>query len=107
MSKVYDISAKITNNRPTIKITKDIICEVNNRKSTVLNVQAMFKEAERKNTDEREIIEKALVLLLGKDNAEKLEKLDLPFPEYMEAYHSVVALAQGNDPTEEKETPSN
>lgn len=107
MSKVYDISAKITNSRPTIKITEDLICEVNNRKSVVLCVQAMFKEAERKNTDDREIIEKALALLMGKNNAEKLEKLDLPFPEYMEVYHSVVAVAQGNDPTEEKTTPSN
>ncbi len=105
MSKVYDISAKITNSRPTIKITKDIICEVNNRKSAILSIQAMYKEAAKKKTEEKVIVEKALALLLGNDNAEKLEKLDLPFPEYMEVYHSVVALAQGEDPTEDKTTP--
>lgn len=107
MSKVYDISSKITNSRPTIKITDDIICEVNNRKSAILSIQAMFKEAEKKKLRESEIVEKALVILLGDDNAAKIEQLNLPFPEYMEVYHSVIALAQGEDPTEEQDkTPS-
>lgn len=108
MSKVYDISAKITNSKPTIKITDDIIVEVNNRKSAILSIQAMFIEAEKKKTKASEIIEKALVILLGKDIAEKIEQLDLPFAEYMEVYHSIVALAQGEDITENQEsTPSN
>lgn len=107
MSKVYDISSKITNSRPTIKITDDIICEVNNRKSTILSMRAMYNEAEKKKIKESEIIEQALVILLGKDNAAKIEQLDLPFKEYLEVYHSVVALAQGEDPTEKQEsTPS-
>lgn len=108
MSKIYDISAKITNSKPTIKITDDIICEVNNRKSTILCVQAMFKEAEKNKKKDNETIEKVLEMLLGKDNAEKIEKLDLPFKEYLEVYHSVLALAQGEDPTQDNEsTPSN
>lgn len=107
MSKVYDISAKITNSKPTVKITDDIIVEVNNRKSTILSIQAMYREEAKKKASDNEIVEKALVILLGKDTAEKIEQLDLPFNEYMNVYHSVVALAQGNDPEEQETAPSN
>ena len=39
--KVIDISMKITNQLPMIRITDDLVVTVNNRKNTILNVQAM------------------------------------------------------------------
>ena len=44
--RVIDISMKITNQLPMIRITEDITVTVNNRKSTILNIQAMAQEAE-------------------------------------------------------------
>lgn len=44
--KVIDISMKITNQLPMIRITEDLVVTVNNRKSTILNIQAMAQEAE-------------------------------------------------------------
>lgn len=48
MAKFYDISAKITNELPTLKITDELVVTVNNRKNTILNVQAMVAETEKK-----------------------------------------------------------
>ena len=37
--RVIDISMKITNQLPMIRITEDLVVTVNNRKSTILNIQ--------------------------------------------------------------------
>lgn len=41
---MIDISKKITNELPVIKISENLIVSVNNRKSNVLTVQAMIAE---------------------------------------------------------------
>ena len=46
--KVIDISMKITNQLPMIRITEDLVVTVNNRKNNILCVQAMASEAEKK-----------------------------------------------------------
>lgn len=105
MAKYYDITSKITNELPTVKITDDIICTVNNRKSVILNVQAMMAESERKanenNTDDEvnsyQMIEKALEMIIGKKSAKALEDMDLPLTEYMAVYKAIMAAAQGEE----------
>ena len=112
MSKFYDISAKITNELPSIKITGDLICTVNNRKNTVLNVAAMMEETDRKNEEgeneteqEFEKMQKALSMLLGKKNADIIEEMDLPINEYTELFKSIMAAAKGTDPEKEEDAP--
>ena len=46
MSNIIDISSRITNELPMVKITDDIIVTVNNRKNTV-NIEAMAKRWQR------------------------------------------------------------
>ena len=59
--KVIDISMKITNQLPMIRITEDLAVTVNNRKSTILNIQAMAQEAENKeNKDDMAFMIKGL-----------------------------------------------
>ena len=105
--KFYDISTKITNELPTLKITDDIIVTINNRKSTILNIQAMALEAERKakaNPDEIEEnaefkqMQKALAMLIGENAANKIDELDLPVDEYTKMYEAIMKIAQGQDP---------
>lgn len=65
--KVIDISMKITNQLPMIRITEDLVVTVNNRKSTILNIQAMAQEAENKeNKDDMAFMIKGLEMLVGK-----------------------------------------
>ena len=103
--KVIDISMKITNQLPMIRITEDLVVTVNNRKSTILNIQAMAQEAESKeNKDDMAFMIKGLEMLVGKDASDKIEALDLPIPEYKEMYNTIMQVAMG--PYGEEQTPS-
>jgi hypothetical protein len=100
MSNIIDISKKITNALPMVRITDEIIATVNNRKSTILNLQLMIKEQANKTQesgeyDEMAFMEKAVDMLVGKKTADELNKLDLPFPEYKIVYEAIMAAAQG------------
>lgn len=89
--RVIDISMKITNQLPMIRITEDLVVTVNNRKSTILNIQAMAQEAENKeNKDDMAFMIKGLEMLVGKDASDKIEALDLPIPEYKEMYNTIM-----------------
>lgn len=100
MGKLIDISSRITNQEPVIKITEDIIVTVNNRKQTVLNVQAMAREFDRKaqedeDYDETLFIDKALKMLVGESGAAKIEELNLPMPEYKFIYNTIMEAVNG------------
>ena len=103
--RVIDISMKITNQLPMIRITEDITVTVNNRKSTILNIQAMAQEAENKeNKEDMAFMIKGHEMLVGKDASDKIEALDLPIPEYKEMYHTIMQVAMGT--YGEEQTPS-
>lgn len=103
--RVIDISMKITNQLPMIRITEDLVVTVNNRKSTILNIQAMAQEAENKeNKDDMAFMIKGLEMLVGKDASDKIEALDLPIPEYKEMYYTIMQVAMGT--YGEEQTPS-
>lgn len=113
-AKIYDISTFITNELPKMVITNDIIVTVNNRKSTVMNVQAMIMEFEKKASEQEmgqaeadtKMMEKTLQMLIGESNAKKIEELDLPLPEYKKIFETIMAAAQGVNPDElNKNTP--
>lgn len=104
--KMIDISMKITNQLPMLRVTDDIIVTINNRKSTILNIQAMAKEIEKKKDDVEDMafMTKGLEMLIGKDATDKIEALDLPIPEYKEMYNTIMGIAVGT--YGEEQTPS-
>lgn len=106
MAQIYDISMKITNELPCIKITDDLVVTVNNRKSTILNIQAMQKQMEleeKKAAESGEVREddgmnfmtKSLEQLIGAKNVKEIEAIDLPLPEYKEVFQTVMSVATG------------
>lgn len=109
-NNMFDISQRITNKLPVLRITEDFTCTVNNRKSNVLNVQAMVRQMEKKNEDEGEeedkfaVMQKSLEMLIGKDEAKKIEEMDLPITEYTDIFQAVMAASQGKT-LEELNTP--
>lgn len=106
--KVIDISMKITNQLPMIRITEDLVVTVNNRKNNILCVQAMASEAEKKVSEDGNngigFMVKALEMLVGKEAADKIEDMDLPLPEYKEMYNTIMSVATGT--YGEEQTPS-
>lgn len=101
MAKMIDISAKISNQLPVIKITDDIVVTVNNRKSNILKMQAFVKEHEKKSKnnngefDEMAFMVAVLKMLVGDKNAEAIEGLDLPLPDYKVIYEAIMTAATG------------
>lgn len=100
MGQMIDISSKITNQLPVVKITDEIVVTVNNRKSTILNVRAMVNENEIKvkkgaEVSETEFMSKGLSMLIGEKNANAIEEMDLPLPEYKEVFNTIMAVAGG------------
>ena len=101
MSNIIDISGKITNQLPVVKISDEIIVTVNNRKSTILNMQLMIKEAENKSKknggeyDEIAFMDKCLTMLIGQKLSDAINALDLPLPEYKLVYQWIMAAATG------------
>ena len=100
MAQIYDISMKITNELPKLTITQDLTVTINNRKSTILNIQAMIKEGEKKKADGEDVddisfMNKALGMLIGEKNAAEIESMDLPLPEYKELFNDIMAIASG------------
>lgn len=108
MGKMIDISSRITNQEPVVKITDEIIVTVNNRKQTMLNIQAMLREYEKKAEEDEEkyseivFIEKAMQMLIGTTNAKKIEELNLPVPEYKLIYNTIMKTVNAE---EDEETP--
>lgn len=97
----YDISAQITNQLPTLKITDDIIVTVDNRHKNVLCIQGLALESEGKIT-ENELMDKSIAMLIGEKHAKAIEELNLPLPEYKLVYQTLLKVALGNF----KDTPS-
>lgn len=99
-AQIIDISSRITNELPLVKISDDLTITVNNRKNTILNVQAMAAEFERKAKEDPELNEfvmigKAIEMLAGAKAAKAIEELDLPVTEYKVVYHAIMAAATG------------
>lgn len=106
MAQIYDISMKITNELPKLTITEQLTVTINNRKSTVLNIQAMqkqmenkAKEAEKKGEEYEEdsmaFMTKSLEQLIGAKNVKEIEEMDLPLPEYKEVFQAIMNIATG------------
>ena len=113
MAQIIDLTGKITNELPIVRISNELSVTVNNRKSVILSLQAMLMEIERKDNEARKasvetgaeytapddtaIMAKALKMLVGEKSAEAIEEMDLPLPEYKLVYEAIMNLASGAD----------
>lgn len=101
MAQIIDITGRITNELPMVRITDSLAVTVNNRKNTVMNIQAMIEQEQRevekggKTFDELKMMRKVMEMLVGEKMANEVEALDLPFPEYKLVYQAIMAAATG------------
>lgn len=100
MAQIIDITKKITNELPMVKITDELVVTVNNRKNTIMSLQAMVEEEERKikeagTFNELDMIRKSMTVLVGAKAADEVEALNLPLPEYKTVYQAIMAAATG------------
>lgn len=93
---MIDISSKITNKLPAVKISDDLIITVNNRKSNMLAVRAMVTESQKVEenggeADELKLMDSVLRTLTNAKTVDEINKLDLPLPEYKMIFNAVQA----------------
>lgn len=99
---IIDISSRITNELPMVKITEGLVVTVNNRKNTILNMQAMVNEATKKaqkgdgTFDETAVMDKSLNILIGEKATKEIGAMNLPIPEFKLIYQAIMAAATGS-----------
>jgi len=94
MAKTIDITSKLTNERPKLKLTDELEFEIDNRKNTVLKVEKLLND---EGSASIAVIDKVLQEFLGKEAVKEIEKLDLPFSAYQTIFTAVMAGAMGED----------
>jgi hypothetical protein len=93
--KVIDISAKLTNEKPVVKISDDMELAVKNDKNTVLLVQQeLSREDGRPDIVKFDAVMK---LIVGEKAVKALDALELPFNDYTTVVKAVMAAATGED----------
>ena len=94
MSKTIDISSKLTNGRPRLKLAEGVEFEIDNRKNTVLILNQKIQETDL--NDLREV-DGILELLLGKEAVQKISEMDLSFADYQTIFIACMAGAMGEE----------
>ncbi|OUS70301.1 hypothetical protein B1748_29135 [Paenibacillus sp. MY03] len=94
MAKTIDISGKLTNERPVLKLGEGKEYPIDNRKNTVLALQEIMQEPAGSDLEKAE---KVLALVLGQDAADEVNKSDLSFEDYQTVFVAALAGATGED----------
>lgn len=83
-----DISSKFSNEKPTIKLSDDLILSINDGHKNVLIVNTLMNNNKLSEADR---MSKILDQLLGKNATEKIDKLNLRFLDYQKIFFGVMA----------------
>lgn len=104
MSKIIDITDKLSfEEKPCVKI-KDTVLAVNNDTPSMMKVMAILEDGTGKASDVRQLVD----LLFDAQEQEKLNALKLPFPDYSKVIMQAAEVAAGGavDVEGETETPA-
>lgn len=94
MGKIIDISAKLTNEKPKLKLSEDKVFEIDDRKNTILQMNQKFREADFNNL---EVIDDVIKLTLGEAAAKEIDKMNLPFSVYQSIFVAIMAAVMGEE----------
>lgn len=94
MSKPIDISAKLTNERPKLKIAEDKIYEIDDRKNTVLQFEQLVQNGDLSDV---ETMDKMIEMILGKKAAKEIEEMELSVLGYQSIMIAITAAISGEE----------
>lgn len=92
MPKVIDISAKLTNERPKLKLAEDKIYEIDDRKNTILKLNQKMKGG---SIEDLAFIDEIVELTLGKKAAKEIDAMDLSMTAYQNIMLAIMAAVMG------------
>lgn len=94
MGKLIDISARLTNERPTLKLAEGKVYEIDDRKNTILQVN---QKMQSQNLEDLSVLDEILKLTLGKTAAQEIDGMNLSFSGYQSIIIAIMAAVIGED----------
>lgn len=94
MSKIIDISAKLTNERPKLKLAEDKIYEIDDRKNTIILLNQKIQDAD---VNDINTIDEMISIVLGKEAAKEIDEMNLPMAAYQSIMIAIMAAVTGED----------
>lgn len=88
MAMVYDISSRLTNEKPTIKVAEGHIYEVNNSKNQAIFIKTLTED---KSLTESELMDKIIEAGLGKDALDYINIQGFSMAEYSVIMNAIMA----------------
>lgn len=90
MSRVYDIVSRLENGnqKPQIKVDAEHEFTINNSKAAALTIMSIEKD---KKLNDVEKIDKLILVALGKEASEYIEKLELSMSSYTVIVNAIMA----------------
>mgnify|MGYP005919116071 CR=1 FL=1 len=87
-----DITSKLSNAKPTLKIAEGMVYEVNNSKNNILIVD---QELKKSNKSEVEVIDFVVEKVLGEKALKEINALDLSIADYKVIFIAIMACVSG------------
>ncbi|MGN9165712.1 hypothetical protein ACTNDY_10610 [Tissierellaceae bacterium HCP3S3_D8] len=94
MSKIIDISAKLVNERPKLKLADDKIYEIDDRKNTILKMNQKMNNAD---LDDLDFIDDMLKMLLGEGPTKEINEMNLSMSNYRAIIIAIMAAITGEE----------
>lgn len=94
MSKVIDISAKLTNERPKLKLAEDKIYEIDDRKNTILLLNQKMQGSDMNDLN---AIDEMIGVVLGEKAAKEINDMNLPIVAYQSIMIAIMAAVTGEE----------
>ena len=92
MAKTIDISAKLTSERPKLKLAEDKIYEIDDRKNTILKLNQKMKGG---NFEDIAFIDEIVEMTLGKEVVKEINGMDLSMVDYQNIMIAIMAAVIG------------
>lgn len=93
-SKVYDISKKITNERPVLRLAEDKVYEIDDSKNTMLLLNQKIKNEDMEDLSVLDEIEK---VVLGEEAVKEIDEMKLSTESHQNIVIAIMAAATGED----------
>ncbi|BFH13532.1 hypothetical protein WJ0W_006213 [Paenibacillus melissococcoides] len=90
MAKTIDITSRLTNERPVLKLGEGKEYRIDNRKNTVLAIQAKMDAGDGS-------LDEVLELALGKEAVKEINESDISFGDYQVILIAALAGAMNED----------
>lgn len=94
MSKIIDISAKLTNERPQLKLAEDKVYDIDDRKNTVILLNQKMQGSDINDVN---AMDEMISIVLGEDAAKEIDAMDFSIASYQTIMVAIMAAMTGEE----------